>query len=88
MGPERRAWDVKLDGTKSPQRGDFTYLFGDHKGKVSFAIYEIKGDSLRLCVAEPGESRPSEFNGKGKNTLILFKRAKPKGPAPGAGKPD
>jgi hypothetical protein len=32
-------------------------------------------------VSDPGENRPSEFNGKGKNTLILFPRAKPKGAA-------
>ena len=76
QGPERKEWKVKLDGTKSPKQGDFTYLFGNNKGKVAFAIYELNGDALKLCIAEPGESRPMKFDGKGKNTLILFKRAK------------
>jgi uncharacterized protein (TIGR03067 family) len=88
QGPERKEWNVKLDGTRSPKQGDFTYLFGNNNGKVSFAIYELKGDSLRLCVAEPGESRPREFDGKGKNTLILFKRTKSEGPAGGSDKPN
>jgi uncharacterized protein (TIGR03067 family) len=39
-GPEKKEWKVELDATKSPKQGNFTYLFGNNKGKVSFAIYE------------------------------------------------
>jgi hypothetical protein len=55
---------------------------------VSFAIYELKGDSLRLCVAEPGEIRPTKFEGKGKNSLLLFKRSQSKPSDKGDGKPN
>jgi uncharacterized protein (TIGR03067 family) len=87
QGPERKEWNVKLDATKSPKQGDFTYLFGNNKDKVAFAIYELNRDALRLCIAEPGEPRPSKFDGKGKNTLILFKRTKPKSSDAGEDKP-
>jgi uncharacterized protein (TIGR03067 family) len=75
-GPEKKEWDVRTDSAKSPKQADFTYLFGENKGRVSHGIYELKGDSLRACIAEPGESRPTEFDGKGKKTLILFQRVK------------
>jgi uncharacterized protein (TIGR03067 family) len=58
-GPEMKEWNDKIDSTKSPKEGDFTYLFGSNKDNVSLAIYELDGDTLRLCIAEPGESRPS-----------------------------
>jgi uncharacterized protein (TIGR03067 family) len=77
QGPEMKQWKVKLDATRRPKQGDFTYLFGNNKGRVSFGIYELKGDTLRLCIAEPGENRPTRFEGKGKNTLIHFKRTNP-----------
>jgi uncharacterized protein (TIGR03067 family) len=88
QGSERKEWNVKLDSTRSPKQGDFTYLFGNNKGKVAFAIYELKGDALKLCIADPGERRPKKFDGKGKNTLILFKRTKSKGSATKVDKPE
>jgi len=87
-GPEKKEWKVRLDATKRPRQGDFTYLFGNNKGKVSFAIYELKGDFLKLCVAEPGEIRPTKFEGKGKNSLLLFKRSQSKPSDKGEGKPN
>ena len=86
QGPEMKEWKVKLDATKRPKQADFTYLFGNNKGKVSYGIYERKGDTLRLCIAEPGQRRPTKFDGKGKNTLILFKRSKSTGQAGGENK--
>ncbi|MDR3634966.1 MAG: TIGR03067 domain-containing protein [Isosphaeraceae bacterium] len=42
-------------------------------------IYEVDGDTLRLCFARPGENRPEEFTTKrGKAFLYLvYKRKKP-----------
>ena len=52
-----------------------TIDFVDGKGKTaSFGIYEIKGDTLRICMAE--EKRPEKFaSEKGSKTrLIVVKR--------------
>ena len=80
-GPEKKEWNVKLDAASNPKHADFTYLFGDNKERVSLGIYELKGDSLKLCIAEPGESRPARFDGKGKKTLLEFKRSSNAKPA-------
>ena len=52
-----------------------TFDVVDGKGKTaSFGIYEMKGDTLRICMAE--EKRPEKFaSEKGsKNRLIVVKR--------------
>lgn len=40
---------------------DSTGLAGEPRGKTFLGIYEIRGDTLRWCVANPGKPRPSEF---------------------------
>jgi len=39
-------------------------------------IYELDGDTLKSCVAPPGKDRPTKFEGKGGNTVRVFKRVK------------
>ena len=45
-------------------------------GKTSPGIYELKGDELKWCAAQPGNSdRPADFSGKGDGQLLVtFKR--------------
>ena len=41
------------------------------------AIYELKGDVLRVCFARRGQPRPSGFDTQGKKSSVYeFKRAK------------
>jgi uncharacterized protein (TIGR03067 family) len=40
---------------------DSTGLSGEPRGKTFLGIYEIRGDTLRWCVANPGKPRPTEF---------------------------
>jgi hypothetical protein len=51
---------------------------GPDKGKTVRGIYEVKGDTQRVCVAAAGKPRPKAFEsreGSG-HTLITYKRAK------------
>jgi uncharacterized protein (TIGR03067 family) len=69
---------VRADAAKTPRAIDLTPQDGPDKGKPSLGIYEVKGDVLRLCVAEQGKDRPTEFASKeGSNAdLTTLKRVK------------
>jgi uncharacterized protein (TIGR03067 family) len=70
---------VKVDPTTTPKSQDITPSGGDFKGKSSLAIYEVKGNTLRVCWAPPGKPRPEAFEckkGSG-HALYTYKRAKP-----------
>jgi len=74
-------YGVKLDASKKPKAIDLTSLDGKSKGAVLLGIYQLDGDTLKLCVAsEPKiNERPSRFTSEvgSKNFLYTFKRAKP-----------
>jgi len=53
--------DIKLDATRTPRTLDSTVATGDGRGDTMLAIYELKGDELRVCFRPPGEARPKEF---------------------------
>jgi uncharacterized protein (TIGR03067 family) len=65
----------ELDATKKPAMIDIV----DKKNeRVIQAIYEIDGDTLKVCFGRPGEGRPKEFSSKPDTTTVLMvlKRAK------------
>ncbi|HYT95662.1 MAG TPA: TIGR03067 domain-containing protein [Gemmataceae bacterium] len=70
----------KADPSKTPKTIDAT--FEDPAGKtaaVVLAIYELKGDTFRVCGAAPDKARPKEFAskpGEG-HELVVYKRQKP-----------
>ncbi len=69
----------KLDAAAKPAAIDLTLLTGESKGKTMQGIYRIEGDTLTVCVAEPGKKdRPREFRSEpGKSHMLLvFQRAK------------
>jgi uncharacterized protein (TIGR03067 family) len=70
----------KIDPKARPKTLDVTYTGGRFKGDTVLAIYEIDGDTLKVCYAttEDGKPRPTEFAGKadGKAVLMTYKRAK------------
>jgi uncharacterized protein (TIGR03067 family) len=69
-----------LDPAKSPKAIDFLIKKGDAAGKKQLAVYELDGDALKVCTAEPGdEERPKALEAKaGKGvTLFRLKRVKP-----------
>lgn len=73
-------WTVKkIDATKTPRAIDIEVATGEHKGVVYLGIYELDGDTLRICFALPDRPvRPTGFAaGKGSVcALSEFKREK------------
>jgi uncharacterized protein (TIGR03067 family) len=69
---------VKLDPTKKPKTVGVTFTEGERKGQAAPGIYEIEGDTFRVCVARPGDERPAEFSAKAGSgrTLVVYKREK------------
>jgi uncharacterized protein (TIGR03067 family) len=69
-----------IDPTAKTPTIDLVYDAGDNKGKTFLAIYELKGDDLRVCGVPPGKERPTELaskEGTG-HALGVFKRVKDK----------
>ena len=63
-----------VDPTKNPKQATDTLP----DGRVIKSIYELDGNTLKSCVAEPGKDHPTEFAstpGSG-YTLRIFKRVK------------
>lgn len=50
-----------IDASQSPSAIDYVNLSGANKGKSQAGIFELKGPTLRICMAEPGKPRPAEF---------------------------
>jgi uncharacterized protein (TIGR03067 family) len=69
---------IKLDAAKTPRQIDAIAEEGPGKGMAMPGIYEIKGDTMRVCFAQPGKDRPKEFRTQeGTGQLLLgYKRAK------------
>jgi uncharacterized protein (TIGR03067 family) len=68
LGPDQqpKAMDVRID--EGPAR---------HRGKIARCIYELDGDDLRWCPAEPGvEERPPAFppENSPKHLCVRFRR--------------
>jgi uncharacterized protein (TIGR03067 family) len=66
----------KIDPSKKPKVMDLMPEDGQYKGKTLLGIYELDGDTLKICFAEPGKDRPTEFSSKNGCVLAIHKRAK------------
>ena len=73
------AGTLKLDEGQKPKTMDATDTEGEDFGKVVKAIYEITGDTLRVCYALDGGERPAEFATKEGSALLIitYQREKP-----------
>jgi uncharacterized protein (TIGR03067 family) len=73
-----QAGTQKLDPSKSPKAVDATVTEGNGKGRKMLGIYEIEGDTLKVCFDPEGKKRPTEFKSTaGSSTvLIVHKRAR------------
>jgi uncharacterized protein (TIGR03067 family) len=68
----------KLDPSRSPKTVDVTVTEGLNKGAVMLGIYEISGDTLKVCFDPEGKKRPTEFkSAPGSQTFVnAHKRVK------------
>jgi uncharacterized protein (TIGR03067 family) len=60
-----------LDSTSKPKGMTITGTEGPNKGKTFPAIYELKGDTLRICYDLSGAKRPTEFKSIAGTRLYL-----------------
>jgi uncharacterized protein (TIGR03067 family) len=75
-----------LDPMKKPPAIDVELIEKDGKTKRGLGIYELDGDTLKLCM-DPKE-RPTDFKTKAGSEakLTIYKREKPEVPVVGSGK--
>ena len=60
-----------LDSTTKPRSITITGTDGPNKGETFPAIYELKGDTLRICYDLSGAKRPTEFKSIAGTKLYL-----------------
>jgi uncharacterized protein (TIGR03067 family) len=69
----------KVDVGKKPKTIDITFTEGPEKGKTIVGIYELEGDTYKVCLNMNDKDRPKEFvskEGSG-HVLEVLKRQKP-----------
>jgi uncharacterized protein (TIGR03067 family) len=60
----------KVDITKKPHTLDIVIMEGPDKGKTLPAIYEFKGDGLKICLSLKGK-RPEKFASEPESGVVL-----------------
>jgi uncharacterized protein (TIGR03067 family) len=82
-------WTVRQDGKvvqagthkfnpdKKPAQVDAEVTDGEGKGSTMLGIYELKGNTLKVCFDPTGKERPADFAGKaGRMTAVVEKQKK------------
>jgi uncharacterized protein (TIGR03067 family) len=69
----------KIDPTPTPKTIDLTFSNGPGKDKTQKGIYQLEGDTQKICFARGDQVRPTEFTSKpGSGQMIqVLKREKP-----------
>jgi uncharacterized protein (TIGR03067 family) len=67
--PDRGTYTV--DSTTQPMGMTITGTEGPNNGKTFPAIFELKGDTLRICYDLSGAKRPTEFKSIAGTQLYL-----------------
>jgi len=73
-GNEIAAGTSSIDPEASPKTIDLEFTSGDSAGRTSYGIYENGKTSRRICYAEAGRPRPSDFStseGSGRIMAVL-----------------
>jgi uncharacterized protein (TIGR03067 family) len=67
-----------IDAAAKPKTIDVTGVEGPNAGRKLPAIYELGGDTLRICYGLGGSPRPTEFKSPSgtKTFLVTYKRKK------------
>jgi uncharacterized protein (TIGR03067 family) len=72
-GRDKREYTYTLDPAVTPRAIDTSPLDGPFKGKKGPAIYELDGDTLKLCIPnKETKDRPTEFKSPKGSTIGLF----------------
>jgi uncharacterized protein (TIGR03067 family) len=75
VGGETKEGKLTLDATKKPKEITVTPTDGE---APMLGIYDLDGDTLKLCILEGGKDRPKDFTTKegSESILLVLKRAK------------
>ena len=73
---DKQLWVLayKTDDTKTPRQITMTVVAGTDDGKSAEGIYEVDGDTLKICYGLPGAERPKDFKtttGSKENCFVL-----------------
>ena len=71
VGEEPDRGTYTLDSTAKPKSMTIMGTDGPNHGKTFPAIYELKGDTLRICYDLSGVQRPTEFKSVAGTQLYL-----------------
>jgi uncharacterized protein (TIGR03067 family) len=71
VGDEPDRGTYTIDSTTQPKSMTVTGTDGVNRGKTFPAIYELKGDTLRICYDLSGAKRPTEFKSIAGTKLYL-----------------
>jgi uncharacterized protein (TIGR03067 family) len=74
----RRRGIVTLDPGRKPKAINTWDQDGPYEDQTVPGIYELEGDTLKLCFARPGQERPKEFTTKSGAAFLVcvYKRQK------------
>jgi uncharacterized protein (TIGR03067 family) len=75
-GKVLQAGTNKLDPTKKPAHIDATVTDGQGKGVTMLGVYELKGDTLRVCFDPTGKQRPTGLTPKDGQCGAVIQREK------------
>jgi erythromycin esterase len=66
-----------MNPTATPKTIDVTITEGTQAGKTLLGVYELDGDTYRICLAKPGDPRPQKIESKrgSGQTLTVLARA-------------
>jgi len=63
-GKETFHGSFKVEPTQKPKKINVLFTDGPEKGQTALGIYELEGDTYKVCIAFPGKDRPTEFVSK------------------------
>jgi uncharacterized protein (TIGR03067 family) len=63
--------EFKIDPLAKPKTIDIIFTEGPGKGHSQKGIYELDGDTQKICIAMPDQPRPTEFATKPESGHIL-----------------
>jgi uncharacterized protein (TIGR03067 family) len=73
-----QAGSHKLDPTKKPAQVDAIVTEGPDKGSTMLGIYELKGDTMKVCFDPAGKERPTSFTAQAGQMAVIIQRDKKK----------
>jgi uncharacterized protein (TIGR03067 family) len=78
IGQDKTEGVFRVDASKKPKTIDIIPDNGPDRGLKQPGIYEFDGDKLKICAAQPGKERPTNFETKDKMgyTVMILRRVK------------